>query len=128
MQFALETRAPLLDYRIVEFAINLNPNFKIKNGVQKYILKDVLYQYLPKEIFDRPKWGFSIPLNNWLKNDINYILEKYTSQQIVEKFNIFNYSKINELKNKYYAGETYLYNRLWLVIVLHKFLEKYTVA
>ncbi|HYE75262.1 MAG TPA: asparagine synthase (glutamine-hydrolyzing), partial [Blastocatellia bacterium] len=61
MKYSLETRVPLLDYRIVEFALNVSPDLKLHNGTMKYLLKEVLYDYVPREMFDRPKWGFTIP-------------------------------------------------------------------
>ena len=69
MQHSLETRVPLLDYRIVEFALNLDENLKIKGNVSKYLLKELLYDYVPKSYFDRPKRGFSIPMHIWLRHD-----------------------------------------------------------
>lgn len=122
---ALEVRVPLLDHRVVEFALNLDPKLKIKNGVQKYLLKKVLYEYVPEKIFDRPKWGFSIPLDRWLKNDLRYLLEQYTEPKLIEKYNILDVEYVQNLKSKYLKGQDYLYNRLWSIIVLHKNLEKY---
>ncbi len=68
MHYSLEIRVPLLDYRIIEFAFNLDSNLKIKGNEMKYLLKQVLYDYLPKEIFDRPKWGFRHPIKKMAKN------------------------------------------------------------
>jgi asparagine synthase (glutamine-hydrolysing) len=119
MQFSLETRVPILDYRIVDFARKVNPSLKIKNGVQKYLLKEVLYDYLPKAIFDRPKWGFAIPLQQWLKTDLNYLLEKYTSEAIINQYGLVQYRNVAQLKTRFLKGEDYLFARLWLIIVLH---------
>jgi asparagine synthase (glutamine-hydrolysing) len=119
MQFSLETRVPILDYRIVDFARKVNPSLKIKNGVQKYLLKEVLYDYLPKAIFDRPKWGFAIPLQQWLKTDLNYLLEKYTSEAIINQYGLVQYKNVAQLKTRFLKGEDYLFARLWLIIVLH---------
>jgi len=124
MQHALEVRVPLLDYRIVEFAINLNSNLKIKDKTAKYLLKELLYQYVPKELFNRPKWGFSIPLSAWLKTDLRDLLDYYTSKEIIEKHNILEYSNVERLKNRYFKGEDYLYNRLWLIMVFIMWCEK----
>ncbi|MEI7595184.1 MAG: asparagine synthase (glutamine-hydrolyzing) [Bacteroidota bacterium] len=124
MQHALEVRVPLLDYRIVEFAINLSSNLKVKDKTAKYLLKELLYQYVPKELFNRPKWGFSIPLSAWLKTDLRDLLEYYTSKEIIEKHDILNYSSVDSLKNRYFKGEDYLYNRLWLVMVFNMWCEK----
>ncbi len=124
MQYGLESRVPLLDYRLVEFAYNLPPGLKIKNGTMKYLLREVLYDYVPKAIFDRPKWGFSIPLSKWLKTDLKYLLDKYTAPAVIEKYGMVNVAAVKKLKDEYQNGKDYLYNRLWLIIVLHWWLEE----
>ncbi len=128
MHFSLEIRVPLLDYRIVEFAFNLSSDLKIKGSKMKYLLKEVLYDYLPKEIFERPKWGFSIPLKKWLKTDLSYLVEKYTSKNIIEKHNLLRYMEVEKIKNSYSAGNDYLFNRLWAIIVLHWWLEENNIC
>ncbi len=124
MRYSLESRVPLLDYRLVEFAYNLDEKLKIKNGSMKYLLKQVLYDYVPKEIFERPKWGFSIPLAKWLKTDLKYLLDKYTSEKVIDKYNLVNFHIVNDIRKKYLNGTDYLFNRLWLIIVLHWWLEE----
>lgn len=124
MQYSLECRVPLLDYRLVEFAYNLDEKLKIKNGSMKYLLKQVLFDYVPKEIFERPKWGFSIPLSRWLKTDLKYLLDKYTSAEVINKYNLVNFTVVNDIRKKYLNGTDYLFNRLWLIIVLHWWLEE----
>ncbi|MBS1609317.1 MAG: asparagine synthase (glutamine-hydrolyzing) [Bacteroidetes bacterium] len=123
MQYSLETRVPLLDYRIVEFALNLSPALKIeKNGVAKYLLKKILYEYVPKSLLDRPKWGFSIPLVKWLKSDLKWMIDKYCSKEIIEGTGIVKYEKVKKIIDTYRGGKNdYLYNRIWTLIVLHWF-------
>ena len=124
MQFSLETRVPLLDYRIAEFAFNLHHSLKINNtGVMKYLLKEVLYDYLPRELFNRPKWGFRIPLEKWMRQDLRYLVDKYTSESILNKYNFVDPAIVYNLKTQYYNGKDYLYNRLWLIMILHWWLE-----
>ena len=123
MQFSLEARVPLLDYRIVEFALNLDSSLKDKNGTAKYLLKEVLYDYVPKAMFDRPKWGFSIPLDRWLSRELNYLIEQYTSKEMCERYGLINYAVLDVYRKGFKAGRTYFYNRLWQIIVLHKHLE-----
>ena len=127
MQFSLETRVPLLDYELVQFAYNVDASLKIHNGTMKHLLKEVLYRYVPKAIFDRPKWGFSIPLSKWLQTDLKYLVDTYTSKQIIEKYNVVHYQQVQQLKQQYCNGVSYLYNRLWLIIVLHWWLEENNV-
>lgn len=125
MQFSLETRVPLLDYRIVEFALNLDPALKIRSdGTMKYLLKQVLYDYVPKHLLDRPKWGFSIPLVKWLKTDLKWLIDKYCSKEIIEGQGFVHYSYVQKMIKDYQSGNNdHLYNRIWALIVLHWFLN-----
>jgi asparagine synthase (glutamine-hydrolysing) len=127
MKYSLETRVPLLDFRIVEFALNLSPSLKINDqGIMKYLLKQVLYDYVPKPLLDRPKWGFSIPLRKWLKTDLKWLIDKYCSKTIIEQAGIVKYERVEKLVNRYLEGNNdYLYNRVWSIIVLHWFLNDY---
>jgi len=124
MLYSLEARVPLLDYRIVEFALNLDPGLKSRNGVAKYLLKQVLYDYVPESFFNRPKWGFSIPLDKWLRKELFYLIEQYCSKEMCERFGLIHYPKLKEMREQFLAGRAYEYNRLWQVIVLHKSLER----
>ncbi len=124
MRYALETRVPLLDHRIVEFALNVDPKLKISGNIQKYLLKEVLYDYIPKEYFDRPKWGFSIPLKRWLYTDLSFLINEYLNEGVINEFNYIEFKEVQKLVRKFKSGHDYLYNRLWLLIILHKFLIK----
>lgn len=124
MQYAVETRVPYLDHRIVEFSLNLSPRLKYNNGITKYILKQILYQYVPKHFFDRKKQGFSIPMNLWLTKELRYLIDDYLNKNIIERYGIVNYGEVEKLKVDFFAGKNYLYNRLWLLIVLHKWLSQ----
>jgi asparagine synthase (glutamine-hydrolysing) len=88
------------------------------------LLKEVLYDHVPRKIFDRPKRGFSIPLIKWLKTDLKYLLDQYTAEDIINKYNVVNYAVVKKLKTQYLGGADYLFNRLWLIIVLHWWLEE----
>lgn len=68
MQYSLETRMPLLDRDVIEFAWTLPMDYKFSEGVTKRVMRDVLYRYVPRELMERPKKGFSIPLHEWLKD------------------------------------------------------------
>jgi asparagine synthase (glutamine-hydrolysing) len=120
MQFSLEARTPFLDYNLVEFALNLDENLKVHNGVSKYILKEVLYDYVPRPYFDRPKKGFSIPLSKWLRTDLKYLIDDYLSKESIEQAGFVNYNKVAEIKLRFEKGEEYLFNRLWALVLLHK--------
>ncbi len=125
MQFSLETRTPFLDYRVVEFALNLSEDLKKKDGVAKYLLKEVLYDYVPKKYFERPKWGFSIPLSKWLKTDLHYLIKESLSDERVAKAAIVKPEKVKLLIKRFNAGEDFLYNRIWALILLHKWMNEH---
>lgn len=126
MQHSLEVRVPLLDHRLVEFAVNLNQDLKLRGDTGKYLLKQVLYEYVPEPFFNRPKWGFAIPLGMWLSKELSYLLEKYLCNKVVEECNLVKPESVQQLKKEFLAGREYLYNRLWVLIILHKwYLEKH---
>ncbi|KAA9327387.1 asparagine synthase (glutamine-hydrolyzing) [Adhaeribacter soli] len=122
MRHSLETRVPLLDYRIVSFALNLSPELKRHKGVSKYLLKEVLYDFVPQEYFNRPKWGFNIPLANWLKTDLRFLIEENLNEKVVKRFGIVKYEVVAELQKQFFGGRDFLFNRIWLLIILHKWL------
>jgi asparagine synthase (glutamine-hydrolysing) len=120
MRYGLETRVPLLDHTVVEFALNLAPELKMNNGISKYLLKEVLYQYVPKNIFNRPKWGFSIPLVDWLNGDLSFLIEEYLNEKRVISLGLVNWPVVKNLIHSFRNGQHHLYNRLWLLILLHQ--------
>lgn len=124
MNFSLETRVPFLDHRIIEYALNLSPDLKYKNGTSKYLLKKILYQYVPEKMFNRPKQGFAIPLEKWLNKELRYLIEENLSKEIIEKYKIINFESADLLIKRFLKGKSYLYNRIWILIVLHKWLQK----
>ena len=124
MYYALECRSPLLDHRIVEFAFSLDPSLKVKDGQSKWLLKELLRQYLPDALVDRPKWGFSVPMANWLKHDLRYLIDSYLNETLIEEINLFKVSYIKRITTDFFAGKDYLYNRLWVLIVLHKWMKE----
>ena len=120
MQYSLEARTPFLDYRIVEFALNLDENLKVRNHTTKYLLKEVLYDYIPKYLFDRPKKGFSIPLARWLHRDLKFLVDKHLSKTSIESAGFVKYEKVRDIVKRFEKGEDYLFNRIWVLILLHK--------
>ena len=116
MKYGLEARVPLLDKQIISFALNVDPSLKKYN---KYLLKQVLYKYLPAHLFERPKWGFGVPLGKWLKRDLKYLVDDYLNKEKIEASGFVNYQMVSEYLNRYKKGEDYIYNRLWSLIILH---------
>lgn len=124
MQYSLETRVPYLDHRLVEMAVNISSDLKYRSGISKYILKEILYQYIPKSYFDRPKQGFAIPLIKWLKHELRYLIDDYLNADVISRYNVVDAEKVEELKKRFLSGDDYLFNRIWVLIILHKWLSK----
>jgi len=124
MFYSLETRVPYLDHRIVEFALNLSTDLKINNGIQKYIIKEILYQYIPEKLFNRPKQGFAIPLESWLHGELKFLINDYLSEKTITECGFVDYMKVKKLIEEFENGKGYLFNRLWVLIVLHKWMKK----
>ncbi|GJM31912.1 MAG: asparagine synthetase B [Saprospiraceae bacterium] len=118
MAYSLEGRSPLLDYRIVEFARSLPTDFKYYQGNKKHILKEVLYEYIPKEIFDRKKAGFAMPLRLWFRGKLkNYVLDLLTAENLREIPNI-NIQKVLKMSRLHIEGKENNYEMIWRLLVL----------
>lgn len=124
MAFSLEARAPLLDHRVIELANSLPTEFKVKNNIQKRILKDILYDFVPKEIFDRRKAGFSMPFSNWFKNELkDYVLQEL-SEENLKSIPCINSKAIKDLIEQHMSGNWDRYSIIWKLLVLKQWLDK----
>jgi len=120
MRYSLETRVPLLDMELVEFALNVPYDLKIREGYgTKYLMKKTLYEMVPRTIFERPKRGFAIPLNKWLNNELKHLVTEYLSERNVQEAGFVKYDYVRSILHGYQNGKTYLYNRVWVLLVLH---------
>lgn len=96
MKYSLETRCPLLDYRVVEYSFQIPHKFKYYKGDKKHILKSILYDIVPSRLLDRPKKGFSVPRTIWFRTCLKNKLSMYTNREIIERQGIFNYAEIRK--------------------------------
>lgn len=97
MKYSLELRCPLLDYHIVEYLYQIPQKYKYHNGNKKYILKQLAYEKIPKELLDMPKKGFSVPIAMWLREPLNDKLHRYADPIILEKQGLFVSNEIEKL-------------------------------
>lgn len=125
MSNSLETRVPLLDHRIIEFAHRLPFEFKIRNGQGKWILREVLYKYVPKELIERPKRGFGIPLDSWLRGPLKEWAYTMLSKENLEKHNLLNSDAINHKLQEHMSGKRNWQYLLWDVLMFQSWYNKY---
>jgi asparagine synthase (glutamine-hydrolysing) len=124
MAFSLESRAPLMDYRIIEFSRSLSTHYKYSFGNQKKILKDVLYQYLPSELFNRPKAGFTMPFRDWFRSELKeYVLDNLSKSEL-EKIPGINVARTQEIIQEHMSGKWNRYPQIWKLLVLSQWLKK----
>ena len=97
MANGVEVRVPFLDIELAEFASKIPPKFKQKGIVSKWILKKILEKYLPKEIIYRPKTGFGVPLNSWVKSTLSDFIDDLLCRENIDKRGIFDYQSVNNL-------------------------------
>ena len=97
MSYSLETRTPFLNHNLAELAFSLPYSLHNKNNQNKYILKKFLSKYLPQNLFQRPKMGFGVPLNNWLKNQLRDMCEDLLSYKKLEESGYLNSEYIRKI-------------------------------
>ncbi len=115
MSVSLEGRDPLLDHRIIEYAAQLPITYKFDKGNKKRIYKDILYQYVPKEMMERPKSGFMMPVDTWLRGDLRYLLEDNLGSTL--NADVFHVEKVKKLKNLYLEGKLGHENKvIWRIL------------
>ena len=123
MAFSVEVRSPYLDYRIVEFARNLPLKYRLKASLRKRILRDILSEYIPEEVFDQPKKGFSIPLGSWIKDSFKEEFSKYLKADKLKPIENLDIVKIQKLFELHLTTDVDYSSYLWRVYVLSKWIH-----
>ena len=101
MKYSLEARCPILDTDVMEFSYRIPHEFKYAKGDKKHILKDIAYDYIPKELLERPKVGFGVPLDKWLRGPLKEQLLDYSSYDYLKKQGIFDAGYVSEMIRSY---------------------------
>lgn len=123
MAYSLEARSPLLDHKVVEFARSLPTEFKYYKRNQKRILKDILYNHVPKEIFNRPKAGFTIPFKEWFKTDLkDYVLSELNQASLKDLPGV-KPRETTEMIMQHMDGSWNRYSQIWQLIILKQWLK-----
>lgn len=123
MANSLETRVPLLDHRIAELAWSLPLDYKIRQGEGKWPLKQVLFRHVPRELIERPKMGFGIPLHDWLRGSLRDWAEALLDEKLLLQQGYFNPEPIRTMWKEHISG---LYNHqhhLWDILMFQAWLE-----
>ena len=125
MSVSLEGREPMLDHHLAEFAFKLPYEMRRGDLGGKHILKKILYKYLPRELVDRPKQGFGIPLQKWLKTDLSYLLDHYLSNNRIMNSSPLDAKIVSQTVNEFRKGSGNDVNRIWLILAFEMWREKW---
>ena len=117
MGVSLETRVPFLDHRVVETAWQLPQNFKIRNGSGKWCLKELLYRRVPRNLIDRPKTGFGVPLESWLRNELREWAEELLDRQRLLDAGHFDPDPIRLKWEQHLSGERNWHYHIWDILM-----------
>jgi asparagine synthase (glutamine-hydrolysing) len=126
MSVSLETRVPLLDHRVVEFAARLPLHLKIRNGQGKWILRQILYQHVPREMIERPKTGFAIPLGQWMRGPLREWAETLLSESRLVSEGFLNARLVRQRWDEHLSGRRDRQNQLWNVLMFQSWLEEFS--
>jgi len=127
MNVSLETRMPFMDVELVEFATSIKTDFKIKGNDTKHILKDILTDYLPKSFFLRPKKGFSVPIDSWLRGPLKDWTYDHLKSKFIRNGDYFNINVLDKTVDEHFRNKKNHGQKIWSVVILAQWIDFYKV-
>lgn len=125
MAYSVEVRSPFLDYRIIEFARTLPLSYRYMPGRKKRILRDILKEYIPEEVFDQPKRGFAVPIGQWIRKELREEFESNLSDDFLNQVPNLNVTKFKKMFKNHLDGKGDYSSYVWRVYVLSKWYQEF---
>jgi asparagine synthase (glutamine-hydrolysing) len=123
MGVSLEARVPILDHRVVEFAWRLPMELKFNSAGSKWALRQVLYRYVPPALVERPKMGFAVPIDRWLRGPLRDWAESLLDPSRLRREGFFDQAQVRHRWNEYLSGRRKWHNRLWALLMFQSWLD-----
>jgi len=125
MAVSLEARVPILDHRVVEFSWRLPRRLKIRDGVSKWILRKILYRHLPEDLVNRPKMGFGVPIDDWLRGPLKEWAEDLLAESALARFGLVEPAPVRSKWRQHLSGERNWQYLLWDILMLQAWCEEW---
>ncbi len=125
MSVSLEGREPLLDHRIIEFVAQLPENFKMKGDNKKYLLKEIVHDYVPRDMMERPKMGFGVPVFKWLRGDLKYYADEYMSPAAFQRHGLFRQDGVDHIMKQFFSGDRNYNNLFWYLLMFQMWYKQW---
>jgi asparagine synthase (glutamine-hydrolysing) len=125
MSVSLEGREPFLDQKIIEWAAQLPNEFKYHQREKKYILKKIVHRHLPKEMMERPKMGFGIPIASWLQKELKELVKETLSEANLKKHGLFNADEVQKLLQQFFGGRKEHHLKIWYLLMFQMWYNKW---
>ena len=123
MGVSLETRVPFLNHKVVEFAWNMPIEMKIYRGEGKWALRRILEKYIPNQLINRPKMGFGVPIDSWLRGELFNWSKSILNEKIIHNDGFFNYQEINRIWEEHQSGKYNHEHKLWNILMFQMWLH-----
>lgn len=125
MSVSLEGREPFLDQHIIEWAAQLPSAYKYHDGQKKYILKQIVHRHIPREIMERPKMGFGIPVEDWMQNELKPLVKESLSEANLNQHGLFNTPDVTKLLNEFFGGRKEHHQKIWYLFMFQMWYNRW---
>jgi asparagine synthase (glutamine-hydrolysing) len=125
MSRSLEGREPFLDQDVIQWAAQLPSDYKYRKGQKKYILKQIVHKHIPREIMERPKMGFGIPVEKWLSEELKPLVIEYLSNENLKAHGFFNEIEVHKLYKDFFNGRKEKFLKIWHLLMFQMWYQKW---
>ena len=125
MHHSLEARAPMLDHRLVEWALSQPTKVKMKGRQQKILLKEYLYRHVPPRLFERPKAGFAVPLRHWFRGPLKSMMKDLLAPAELKRHGLFDHQFVQLLIRDHLSERWNFERQLWALLVFQLWYREY---